>query len=345
MTQITDTVEDKSIVLPSEKTVNTIKEVSTVVSVRKRKVTILLPAFNEEKSIALLKSRMLQVLEDNPEYIWEFLLVNDGSTDNTLQQIIRLHIEDPEHWSYLDLSRNYGKEVAMMAGFDYATGDAVIIMDADMQHPINVIPEMLRHWEEGYDDVYAQRKTSKESWFKRKTSKLYYRVLQSMTSVPIQKDTGDFRLLDRSCIEALKRMRETERNTKGLYSWIGFKKYGIQYDQLERLEGESKWSVLQLLNLAVNGLTSYSVAPLRISSILGLALSLVAFIYLIYIIIRTLIYGDPVAGFPTIMVTLLLLGGIQLISLGIIGEYLGKVFNESKNRPIYFAQSYNGKKC
>ena len=175
---------------------------------------------------------MGQVVKQNPSYDWEFLLVNDGSMDNTLQQMMRLHDEDP-HYSYLDLSRNYGKEIAMMAGFDYATGDAVIVMDADMQHPIEVIPEMLKYWEEGYDDVYAQRQGSKESWLKRKTSHWYYKLLQSVTKVPIQKDTGDFRLLDRSCVEALKQMRETERNTKGMYSWIGFHKKGITYQQLE----------------------------------------------------------------------------------------------------------------
>jgi glycosyltransferase involved in cell wall biosynthesis len=310
----------------------------------KKKVTILLPAYNEEASFPLIKKCMTRVLEENPGYDWEFLLVNDGSRDNTLQQMVKLYREDPEHWSYIDLSRNYGKEVAMMAGFDYATGDALIIMDSDMQHPVDVIPQMLEHWEEGYDDVYAQRKTSKETWFKRKTSQWYYRMLQHMTRVPIQKDTGDFRLLDRSCIEALKKLRETERNTKGLYSWIGFRKYGIQYEQLERQEGETKWSFMQLVNLAINGLTSYTVAPLRLSTLLGLLVSFAAFIYLIFILIKTCVYGDPVAGYPTIMVTILFLGGVQLLSLGIIGEYLGKVFNETKGRPGYFVESYNGKK-
>lgn len=310
----------------------------------KKVITIILPAYNEEKSIPILKDCMTRVIAENPEYNWEFLLVNDGSIDNTLQQMIRLHNDDPEHWNYVDLSRNYGKEVAMLAGFDYAKGDAVIIMDSDMQHPISVIPEMISRWEEGYDDVYAQRKSSKESWFKRQTSRMYYRLLQKMTRVPIQKDTGDFRLLDRSCIEALKCLRETERNSKGLYSWIGFRKYGIEYEQLERTEGETKWSFMQLLNLAINGLTSYTVAPLRISSVLGFAVCLLAFLYLLYIVIRTIIYSDPVAGYPTIMVTVLFLGGVQLLSLGIIGEYLGKVFNETKSRPVYFVETYNGKK-
>ncbi len=308
-----------------------------------KKITILLPAYNEEASMPLIQQNMKQVLADNSNYEWEFLLVNDGSTDNTLQQIIKLHNQDT-HYSYIDLSRNYGKEVAMMAGFDYATGDALIIMDADMQHPINVIPEMLRYWEEGFDDVYAQRQGSKESWLKRKTSKWYYKLLQSLTRIPIQKDTGDFRLLDRSCIEALKQMRESERNTKGMYSWIGFHKKGIYYQQQERQEGKSKWGMMSLVNLALNGITSYTTAPLRLTSIMGLIVSLVAFIYLIYIIIVTNLYGEPVQGYPTIMVTILFLGGIQLLGLGIIGEYLGRVFNEVKRRPGYFINSYNGKK-
>lgn len=308
-----------------------------------KKITILLPAYNEEKSFDLIRQNMNQVREDNPNYEWEFLLVNDGSTDHTLQQMIRLHNEDG-HFSYLDLSRNYGKEIAMMAGFDYVDSDAMIIMDADMQHPINVIPEMIKWWEQGYDDVYAQRRTSKETWFKKKSSQLYYRILQSTTRIPIQKNTGDFRLLDRSCIDALCRLRETERNTKGLYSWIGFKKKGIFYDQLERTEGESKWKFSALVNLALNGITSYTTAPLRIASILGLIISLIAFLYLIYIWCSTMLFGDPVAGYPTIMVTMLFLGGIQLLGLGIIGEYLGRVFNEVKGRPGYFINSYNGKK-
>ena len=301
----------------------------------------MLPAYNEEASFSLMEKCMSQVVEENPDYDWEFLLVNDGSTDNTLQQMIRLHQKDP-HYNYLDLSRNYGKEVALMAGFDYASGDALIIMDADMQHPVNVIPEMLKSWEEGYDDVYAQRQGSQESWLKRKTSHWYYKILQSLTRVPIQKDTGDFRLLDRSCVEALRQMRESERNTKGMYSWIGFHKKGISYQQQERQEGKSKWSVMSLINLALNGIMSYTIAPLRLASVLGLIVSLVAFLYLVYIIVMTNLYGDPVQGYPTIMVTMLFLGGVQLLSLGILGEYIGRIFNEVKGRPVYFINSYNG---
>lgn len=308
-----------------------------------KKITILLPAYNEEASFPLIKENMTRVIQENPNYEWEFLLVNDGSTDNTLQQMIRLHDED-SHYSYLDLSRNYGKEIAMMAGFDYVDSDALIIMDADMQHPIDVIPEMISWWEQGFDDVYAQREGSKESWMKRKTSQWYYNLLQSLTRVPIQKNTGDFRLLDKSCVKALRMMREKERNTKGLYSWIGFHKKGIYYQQKERQEGETKWSFWSLVNLALTGITSYTTAPLRIASILGIMISFVAFLYLIYIIAMTNIFGEPVQGYPTIMVTMLFLGGVQLLGLGIIGEYLGRIFNEVKQRPGYFINSYNGEK-
>lgn len=308
----------------------------------KNKVSILLPAYNEEASFGLLEQCMSQVICDNPDYDWEFLLVNDGSSDNTLQLMEKLYQQDSAHYSFLDLSRNYGKEIAMMAGFDYVTGDAVIIMDSDMQHPISVIPEMLSWWEQGYDDVYAQRRTSKESFLKRKTSQWYYKILQKLTRIPIQKDTGDFRLLDRTCINALRQMRESERNTKGMYSWIGFHKKGIWYEQLERTTGETKWNAWSLLNLAINGIMSYTIAPLRVASLMGICVSFFAFAYLIYIIFKTILFGEDVQGYPTLMVTLLLLGGMILLSLGIIGEYLGKIFNETKGRPVYFINSYNG---
>ena len=302
-------------------------------------ITILLPAYNESESIPELKSCMETVIRDNPNYEWEFLLINDGSTDHTLQ-LIQETAENDSHYHYIDLSRNYGKEIAIMAGFDYAKGDALIIMDADMQHPIDVIPEMIKYWEEGYDDIYAQRQTSEESWLKRKTSKVYYKILQKSTNIPIQKDTGDFRLLDRKCIDALKNMRETDRNNKGMFSWIGFKKKGIFYQQKKRQHGKTKWSYYKLLNLALNGITSFTTTPLRFASIFGIIVSLLAFLYLIYIIFKTLIIGDPVQGYPTIMVTILFLGGIQLIALGIIGEYLSHIFNETKKRPSYFVRDY-----
>jgi glycosyltransferase involved in cell wall biosynthesis len=302
-------------------------------------ITILLPAYNEAESFPSIKECMKTVIDNNQEYDWEFLFVNDGSTDQTLQRMKDLNAQD-NRYHYIDLSRNYGKEIAIMAGLDYVKSDAVIIMDADMQHPVSVIPEMLKHWEEGYDDIYAQRQTSNESWLKQKTSKLYYKILQKSTNIPIQKDTGDFRLLDRKCIDALKEMRETDRNNKGMFSWIGFQKKGIFYQQNERRYGKTKWSYYKLLNLALTGITSFTTTPLRFASIFGIIVSLLAFLYLIYIIFKTLIIGDPVQGYPTLMVTILFLGGIQLIALGIIGEYLSHIFNETKKRPGYFIREY-----
>jgi glycosyltransferase involved in cell wall biosynthesis len=302
-------------------------------------ITILLPAYNEAESFPSIKKCMKTVIDNNQEYDWEFLFVNDGSTDQTLQRMKDLNAQD-NRYHYIDLSRNYGKEIAIMAGLDYVKSDAVIIMDADMQHPVSVIPEMLKHWEEGYDDIYAQRQTSNESWLKQKTSKLYYKILQKSTNIPIQKDTGDFRLLDRKCIDALKEMRETDRNNKGMFSWIGFQKKGIFYQQNERRYGKTKWSYYKLLNLALTGITSFTTTPLRFASIFGIIVSLLAFLYLIYIIFKTLIIGDPVQGYPTLMVTILFLGGIQLIALGIIGEYLSHIFNETKKRPGYFIREF-----
>ena len=302
-------------------------------------VTILLPAYNESESIPELKSCMESVVSSNSGYEWEFLLVNDGSTDQTLQLMQQLCAAD-SHYHYLDLSRNYGKEIAIMAGMDYARGDAVIIMDADMQHPTSVIPQMLSYWEQGYDDVYAQRQTSDESWMKRNTSKAYYKLLQKSTNIPIQRDTGDFRLLDRKCIEALRQMRETDRNNKGMFSWIGFRKKAVYYQQRRRRHGHTKWSYYKLLNLALSGLTSFTTAPLRFASLCGIVVSLLAFAYLVYIVFKTLIVGEPVPGYPTLMVTILFLGGLQLIALGIIGEYLSHIFNETKRRPGYFVREY-----
>ena len=299
-----------------------------------KKITILLPAYNEAESFPFLQECMKQVITDNPDYEWSFLLINDGSKDHTLQLMKELHHCD-SHYHYIDLSRNYGKEIAIMAGIDHADADAVIIMDADMQHPIDVIPEMIKYWEEGYEDVYAQRAHSDESWLKRKTSSIYYSILQKSTSIPIQKDTGDFRLLDRKCIEALKTMRETDRNNKGMFSWIGFKKKEIDFVQGDRLSGKSSFNFWQLLRLSLEGITSFTTLPLRIATVLGLLCSLCAFCYMVYILVCTMLYGDPVAGYPTLMVIILFLGGAQLLSLGIIGEYLGRIFHESKHRPVY----------
>ncbi|MGP1461811.1 glycosyltransferase family 2 protein [Tannerella sp.] len=309
-----------------------------------KKVSVLIPAYNEQESLLMLYERLRSLMDAHTEYAWEVVFVNDGSRDHTLLLLAQLHEKDLRI-NYVDLSRNYGKEVAMLAGFDYVTGDCMVIMDADLQHPPELIPEMLRYWEEGYDDVYARRRTNeKESFLRKKLRRIFYATLRKAAHMPIQQDTGDFRLLDRICINAMKQLRESQRYTKGMFSWIGFRKKELLFDQQCRVAGESKWSFFKLLNLAVEGITSFTVAPLRIASVSGAIVSLLAFVYGIYIFVTNLIYDDPVDGFPTIMVTILFLGGVQLLSIGIIGEYLGRIFNETKKRPVYFARSYNGQK-
>ncbi|MDN4079273.1 glycosyltransferase family 2 protein [Paenibacillus polymyxa] len=307
-------------------------------------ITILIPAYNEEEVIYQLYSRLTKVIDSITGYNFELLFVNDGSKDNTVEILENLGKKD-RRISLVDLSRNFGKEVAMIAGLDFSVGDAVVIIDADLQDPPELIVEMIKYWEQGYDDVYAKRATrAGETWFKKWTASSFYKLLQKMSRIPIQENTGDFRLLDRRCIEALKQLRETQRYTKGMFSWIGFNKKEILFNRDSRAAGETKWNYYKLLDLAIEGITSFTTAPLRFSAMLGVFISIGAFFYMIFIITRTLIFGGSVAGYASLMTVILFLGGIQLLSLGIIGEYLGRVFNETKSRPLYFVKEYrNGK--
>lgn len=310
----------------------------------KKKISLLIPCYNEEQSLPLLYDAIQKVASENASFDWEFLFINDGSRDNTLLVLEQLRAKD-ERCCYVDLSRNYGKEAAMLAGFDFVTGDAVVIMDADLQHPPYVIPQMIAKWQEGYDDVYARRLTrGKESWLRKKLSLAYYRMLTRSSRIDVLPNVGDFRLLDRQCIEALKTLREQGRYTKGMYCYIGFRKTAVDFETQERVAGESSMKYSSLVRLAVEGVMSYTTAPLRFAAIMGAIISTIAFLYAIWILIKTILWGDPVAGFPSLMVAILFLGGVQLLSLGIIGEYLGRVYNETKNRPVYFARTYNGEK-
>ena len=274
-----------------------------------KRVSILIPAYNEEESLPLLYRRLADLMDAQPTYAWEVLFVNDGSRDHTLAILAQLRESDPRI-NYLDLSRNYGKEAAMLAGFDYVTGDCMVIMD----------------------------------FLRRRLTAAFYALLRHTTRVTLQPNTGDFRLLDAVCIRALRRLRESQRYTKGMFSWIGFRKHELLFDQQDRVAGQSKWGFFKLLNLAVEGITSFTVAPLRIASVCGAIVSLLAFAYGLFILLKNLIYDDPVAGFPTLMVTILFLGGVQLLCIGIIGEYLGRIFTETKQRPVYFVSSYNGER-
>ncbi|MEA4968476.1 MAG: glycosyltransferase family 2 protein [Bacteroidaceae bacterium] len=309
-----------------------------------KKVSLLIPAYNEEKVLQLLYQRIKAIIDNLNQYEWEVLFINDGSRDSTLAVLYSIRNQD-NRINVLDLSRNYGKEVAMLAGFDYVKGDAVIILDADLQDPPELIPQMLEQWELGYDDVYAKRNSRKgETFIKKKTSQLFYKILQKSTDIPIQLNTGDFRLLDKSCVKALKQIREANRYTKGMFSWIGYNKKEILFDRDPRAAGETKWNYLKLFSLAIEGITSFTTKPLRISTFIGGIISVLSFIYAIYMLYDTIVYGNDVKGYPSLLVTILFLGGIQLLSLGILGEYIARIFIETKNRPTYFARTYNGEK-
>lgn len=309
-----------------------------------KKVSILCPCYNEEKTIPLLYPELKALMDSENMYEWEVLFVNDGSNDNTLSICKALRNAD-KRISYLNLSRNFGKENAMLAGFDYVTGDCMIILDADLQDPPSLIPQMLRHWENGYKDVYAKRADrGKESWLRKRLSLLFYKMLDHATRFDILQNVGDFRLLDRQCIEALKKLRESERYTKGLFCWIGFEKKEIVFNRGDRVAGESNWNFGSLFNLAIEGITSFSTAPLRLATVIGFLIAFGAFCFIVFYVGKTLLIGDPVQGFTTLISVILLLGGANLFAIGILGEYLGRIFNETKNRPVYLASEYNGEK-
>lgn len=309
-----------------------------------KKISILIPAYNEEESLPHLQKRLIELMDKTKNYEFEVLFINDGSRDKTLEMVKKYHKED-KRFCYVNLSRNFGKEIAMVAGLDYATGDAVIFMDADLQDPPELIPELIKHWEEGYDDVYARRSSRKgETFMKKFTSKMYYKVLQSLTRVPIQKDTGDFRLLDRRCVNALKKLRESQRCSKSMFSWIGYKKKEVMYERDPRIAGKTKWNYKRLIDLAIDGITSFTTSPLRVSTYLAIPTFIMLFVYTIYVIIKCVKLNIAVQAFQAIILLILFFSGVQIMLFGIVGEYLGRIFNETKNRPLYLIDEYNGEK-
>mgnify|MGYP000447012306 FL=1 len=309
-----------------------------------KKISVVIPAYNEEESLPMLYDRMKKLMENMENYEFEILFVNDGSKDKTINIIKQLRAED-KRICYVDFSRNFGKEIAMIAGLDYATGDCVIFMDADLQDPPELIPELVKYWEEGYDDVYAKRKSRKgETWLKKFTSKMYYKVLQPLTRVEIQKDTGDFRLLDRRCVNALRKLRESQRNTKSMFSWIGYKKKEVLYDRDPRIAGKTKWNYIKLVDLAIDGITSFTTSPLRLSTFIAIPTFIVLFVYFVYVIVKCFVVHEAIQAFQAIILLILFFSGIQILLFGIVGEYLGRIFNETKNRPLYLVNEYNDEK-
>lgn len=274
-----------------------------------KKVSILIPCYNEEKSLPLLYDELKKLMDNGKEYAWEVLFVNDGSHDKTLDFIKQKRVVD-KRINYLNLSRNFGKENAMLAGFDYVTGDCMVIMDADLQDPPSLIPEMLQYWEQGYQDVYAKRESrGKESWLRKRFSLAFYWILDKSTRFDVLRNVGDFRLLDRRCINALRQLRESDRYTKGMFCWIGYKKKEIDFDRGDRIAGESNWNFISLFNLAIEGICSFTTIPLRFATIVGILIAFIAFCFLIFYVSKTLLWGDQVRGFTTLISVMLFLGG------------------------------------
>lgn len=302
-------------------------------------LSVVVPAYNEEECLDECHRRLTTVLA-GLDLDYELLFVNDGSRDRTLQVIRRLQQQDP-HVSLLDLSRNFGKEIALSAGLDVADGAAVIVIDADLQDPPELIPALVAEWRAGSDVVYAQREERRgESWLKRATAYSFYRVVQSVSRVSVPPDAGDFRLLSRRAILALRRFREQHRYMKGLFAWIGFAQKAIIYQRDPRFAGQTKWNYWKLWNFALEGITSFTTIPLRVATYIGTLIALGAFGYGTVMTVRTLLYGNAVPGYPSLVVIVLFLGGAQLTATGILGEYLGRVFNETKQRPLYFINDY-----
>ena len=297
-------------------------------------ISLVVPVFNEEGVIDAFCARVIPTLEQiSPD--WEIVFVNDGSRDGTVAAVARQHQAEPRI-ALVSLSRNFGKEIAMTAGLDAARGEAVVIIDVDLQDPPEVIPELVAKWREGNDVVFARRlEREGETLLKRLTAYGFYRALNAIADRPIPADVGDFRLMSRRAVDALLRLRERHRFMKGLYSWIGFRQAEVPYVRAPRAAGTSKFNYWRLWNFSIEGFTSFSIRPLQAASYFGFAIAVLSVIYGTFMIIRTLLYGNPVAGYPSLLVIVLFLGGVQLISLGVIGEYLGRVFNETKQRPLY----------
>ena len=309
-----------------------------------KKISIIIPMYNEEKPLPKLYDRLKKLMEEMNNYEFEILFVNDGSKDKSLE-IVKEYRKNDERICYVDLSRNFGKEIGMIAGLDYATGDCAIFMDADLQDPPEVVPELVEYWEQGYDDVYAKRKSRQgETFLKKFTSKMYYKVLSKLTRIEIQQDTGDFRLLDRRCINALKKLRESQRNTKSMFSWIGYNKKEVLYDRDSRIAGETKWNYMKLIDLAIDGITSFTIVPLRIATYIAIPTFIVFVMYFAYVIVKSIFINEAVQAYQAIILLILFFSGVQILLFGIIGEYLGRIFNETKNRPLYFVDEYNGEK-
>ncbi len=307
-------------------------------------ISIVVPAYSEQEVLPKFHERTTAVCSQLPVDV-EIVYVNDGSTDNTLEVLDELYKSD-DRVSVVDLSRNFGKEIALTAGLHKAKGDAVIVIDADLQDPPELIPKLITEWQNGYDVVYAKRsRRDGETSLKKFTAHLFYRLMRRFSRVKIPEDTGDYRLLSRRAVDALNTLVEHHRFMKGLFTWIGYKQKAVLYERDPRLAGNTKWNYWKLWNFAIDGITSFSSAPIKFAGYIGVSIAFGAFIYGIYMLVNTLLYGNPVPGYPSLIVIILFLGGIQLIFIGVLGEYIGRIFNETKQRPLYFLNDYRPRRA
>ena len=304
-------------------------------------ISVIIPFYNESENIEHLFARLIPVLIQL-DTSYEIICINDGSQDDTLKRLIDLTRQN-RAIKVVNLSRNFGKEIALTAGIDYASGAAVIPLDADLQDPPEAIAQLIAKWREGYDVVYAIRRSrGGETWLKKVTAKVFYRTISRMSHVPIPANTGDFRLLDRRVVEAIKKLPERTRFMKGLFAWVGYRQTWVLFDREPRYHGQTTWSYWKLWNFALDGIISFSFLPLKIWSYVGVTISLISLLYALMLVLRTLIFGVDVPGYASLMVAILFLGGIQLITLGVIGEYLGRVYEEVKGRPLYLVREEYG---
>ncbi|MCK9538757.1 glycosyltransferase family 2 protein [Dokdonella sp.] len=304
-------------------------------------LAVVVPAYNEGVGLRDFHARLAAVL-DSLDLACSVLYVDDGSRDDTWAVMCALRAADGRV-ATLRLSRNFGKELALTAGLDHVDADAAVVIDADLQDPPELIPRFVEHWRAGCDVVYGTRATrAGETGFKKMTAAVFYRVMGRLSSTPIPRDTGDFRLLSRRALEALRQVRERQRFMKGLFTWVGFRQQAVVYNRDPRHAGQSKWNYWRLWNFAIEGITSFSTAPLRIATYVGILAALAAFLFGLWVLGKALWFGDPVPGYPSLMVVVLFLGGIQLMALGIIGEYLGRLYMEAKQRPLYLIDEYHG---
>jgi glycosyltransferase involved in cell wall biosynthesis len=305
-----------------------------------QKLTVVVPAYNESEGLRDFHARLAAVL-DTLDVRAEVLYVDDGSRDETYT-VMRALADADARVSTLRLSRNFGKELALTAGLDHADADAVVVIDADLQDPPELIPTFVAHWRDGYDVVYGTRASrAGETRFKKATASAFYRLMGRLSETPIPRDTGDFRLLSRRALDALRQVRERQRFMKGLFTWVGYRQLAVVYHRDPRHAGKSKWNYWRLWNFAIDGITSFSGAPLKLATYIGIATAALAFLFGLWVFGKALLFGDPVRGYPSLMVVVLLLGGVQLVALGVIGEYLGRLYIESKQRPLYLVDEYH----